>query len=156
MLIKRYFTVREAARAARVTEGVVDYLARSGVVPPSGRRNPGRGRPRLYTFSDLVLLRALAQLLIAGIPVARLKTALRRLRRRDLAGGAPPAQYLVTDGTRIFLKNPNDLLEDLSSGGQLAFAFLIELHQVRRDVLEALPAGSAGETEVARPRAKER
>lgn len=119
---------------------MVDYLCRSNVLVPSGRTRPGRGLGRIYTFGDVVMLRALSHLLKCGISVAKLKTALKSLRSRhgEITFSSAP-MYLVTDGTKIYFRNGSlKVVEDLSANGQIAFAFVIKLRDVQRHVVQAL------------------
>ena len=81
MTAKTHFTTKEAARIVGFRSPyMVDYLHRSGVVVASKLRNPGRGKPRLYNYSDLLLLKAMKSLLDRRIPVAKLKQAQRDFR----------------------------------------------------------------------------
>jgi len=117
---------------------MIDYLCRTKIVVPSrmGARGRGRGISRAYSFGDVVLLRTYAKLLKVGVSVKRLKSAhgtwSRHFKTMDQA--APPAQYLVTDGERIYLRDQHEVLTDLTANGQLAFAFIIDLHQMRDEV----------------------
>jgi hypothetical protein len=83
------------------------------------------------------MLRALAQFLSCGISVAKLKRALEqvRSRHREITPESLPGNYLLTDGTRLFFKD-RGAIEELT--GQLAFAFVVKLRQVRDDLVEVL------------------
>jgi DNA-binding transcriptional MerR regulator len=87
---------------------MLDYLVREGFAIPSGTGPRGRGNPRRFTFSDLVLLKVIARLLASGIEIRRLAKALRGLKSRfdDPAALAGRAQYLLSDGTDSTLSNP--------------------------------------------------
>lgn len=139
---KHSFGIRAAARLSGLNPAMVDYLCRSAVLVPTGRAKPGRGRGRQYTFGDIVMLRALAQFLSCGISVAKLKTALEKVRERhhQITPKSLPGSYLVTDGRKLFFTD-RGALEDIN--GQLAFAFVIKLHRVRDDVVEVLRKFSA-------------
>lgn len=140
-LTKEWFVLREAAKLSNLTPAMVDYLCRSGVLVPRGKRNPGHGRPRRYLFGDVVMLRALAKLLECGISVRKLKTALQRLRKAQIASITEsnlPGQFLVTDGSTIYFKSKEQMVEDLLAGGQLAFNFVIELTEVRDAVTKEM------------------
>jgi DNA-binding transcriptional MerR regulator len=118
---------------------MVDYLCRSNVLVPSEGPRPGRGKGRQYSFGDVVMLRALSHLLKSGISVAKLKKALRTLRAKhhEITQEKAP-RYLVTDGTRVYFDDGRNAVEELSANGQMAFAFIIKLSQVRDDVTNAL------------------
>lgn len=138
------FLIVEAARLSGLTRPMLDYLCRQNVLVPSTRGRRGRGCPRLYSFGDVVMLRLLARLLGLGMSVQRLKTALRSLRphHKSISRDALPAQYIVTNGARVFLRDKDHLL-DLDGTGQMSFLFVIELGDVRKDVLRAEMKGAA-------------
>jgi len=144
--LKKYFSTREAARLAGYKRAsMIDYLCRTGVVEPSGRHEPGRGRGRLYTFGDVVLLRAISGLLASGLPVRRLRIALDELRRgqfQNLRENTAIAQFLITDGTAVWLKENPSALTELTSGGQMAFAFVVDIHAARDTVLQLVASRS--------------
>ena len=125
---------------------MVDYLCRQGIVVPSRRWAPGRGRPRLYGFGDLILLRAVNRLLSSGLPVSRLKVPLRKLQRhfRDLSPETAIERYLMTDGREAFFADEPGAFVDLAEDGQLGFAFIIDVERARRDVLRAVARQTGG------------
>jgi hypothetical protein len=132
------FEISDAAALSGLTRAMVDYLCREDVLVPSTPGRRGRGRPRKYSFGDVVMLRAIARLLQAGISVRRLKKALRALRRhyRGLTREVFPTKYLVTDGHRVFLHDKDALL-DLDGSRQSSFLFVLELGEPYREVLRA-------------------
>jgi DNA-binding transcriptional MerR regulator len=132
------FLIADAARASGLTPAMLDYLCREKVLVPSTPGQRGRGRPRRYSFGDVVMLRVLSRLLAAGISVQRLKKALQSLRRfhKAIRPLSLPADYLVTDGRRAYLRDKDGLLE-LDGSGQMSFLFVLELRDVRREVLKA-------------------
>lgn len=138
---RRYFTAREAmVLAGYRTTHMLDYLARSEIVIPSKARAPGRGRRRLYTFADLLLLRAFNRLLSRGVPVKKLKEGLATLRRKfpDLHTEGIPAKFLITDGTNILFEESPAKILDLNSDGQLVFGFIIDMQAVKQEVDEKI------------------
>lgn len=129
------FSARQAAHLAGLSKAMIDYLCRHRVVLPSALPCRGRGKQRRYSFGDVVVLRIVARLLQNGISVYRLKSAFSALRRRrpeferDSLAGA----LLVTDGTKIYLRQGREVVEGLAQG-QMAFAFIVELDGVRREI----------------------
>ena len=142
---QRGYTTRFAARVAGLTPAMVDYLCRSRTVVPGFTSSPGRGRPRLYTYGDLVALRAVAQLLGAGVSVAKVRRAFKTLQQwhPDRREALAKIQYLVTDGVRVYYRSPDQLLQDLKDG-QLAFSFVVELGRIARHVTECVERIAAG------------
>lgn len=128
------FSAKQAAKLSGLSLDMVNYLCRNEIVAPSGGDRRKRGVKRLYAFSDMLLLRAVAKLLDNGISVLRLQKSFARLRVRH---GQFPTElltkkYLVIDGQDVFIQD-GDLLERLESG-QLAFAFVLELNSLRSDL----------------------
>lgn len=131
------FTTSETLRLTGFRSGaMLGYLARSELIVPSIRPQPGRGRTKLYSFGDVVLLRAINRVLESGIPVSRLKTALQRLRIsfRDLRTDTALQRYLITDGRDIFLEEEPGRLVNLNAEGQMTFAFIIDIRKAQSDV----------------------
>ena len=132
-----HYDIRLASKLSGLSSAMVDYLCRTEIFVPTGRPKPGRGRSRLYTFGDLVVLRGLRALLASGISVARLKKALATLREMhtEITPKTVPAKYLVANGRQVFFWDEKRRLEDLTAGGQMAFAFVLEVARLRDEVL---------------------
>jgi DNA-binding transcriptional MerR regulator len=117
---------------------MIGYLCRHGVATPSamGKRGRGRGRKRRYSFGDVVALRTWAGLLKQGVSVKRVKEAAKHWKHchDKLDQRPPPKRFLVTDGVKIYYRNEDDLIEDLTASGQLAFRFVVDIHRIQRDL----------------------
>ncbi|MFW2355953.1 MerR family transcriptional regulator [Hydrogenophaga sp.] len=135
-----WFDTPQAARLAGLTKAMLNYLCRTGLVEPSCDCSRGHGRARHYSFGDVVALRLVARLAAAGISPLRLRKGLEYLRtyHSDITLTSLPASHLVTDGEFLYLKEGHDPLER-ALDGQYAFAFVVELEQIRREVVERLP-----------------
>ena len=135
MSVTREYNSRLAAQHSRLTPVMVDYLARMKVVVPTINAQPGRGKPRLYAFGDLVTLRAVKALLKAGVSVKGLKRVMAEL--QEAYGkrlGECPGDYLVTDGKRLYFKDANDSALEIAAGGQKVFLFMCDLRQIHAQV----------------------
>lgn len=135
----------KAEELSNLSPEMLTYLARIDVLKPSGNDKPGRGRPRRYTFTDVVFLKAIAGLLERGIEVKRLGRALRRAKAdasqwMDIRKA--PARFLVTDGTDVFF-NEAGQLESMTFTGQYAFGFVIDLRPTHKFVADGWPHGGA-------------
>jgi len=120
-------TIAKAAELSGLKPHMITYLGRIDVLQPSG--TSGRGRPRRYTFNDVLFLRVIGELLRRGIEVKRLGTALRRAKAEADAWEdvrSAPRHFLVTDGTEVYLRRKGRL-ESKNVDGQLAFAFVLDL-----------------------------
>lgn len=141
--ISDVFSASQAAGLVGLSVDMVNYLCRNDIVIPTGGARRGRGVRRRYTFADVLVLRAVARLLEGGISVLRLKHSLVGLRQRS---GTLPAdilsrRYLVIDGHDVFIQD-GGLLEILESG-QTAFAFVLELENLRGEVRAAIERQAA-------------
>jgi hypothetical protein len=118
---------------------MLDYLCRTGLVEPSCGCSRGHGRARHYSFGDVVVLRLVARLAAAGISPLRMRKGLEYLRtfHPQITLKSLPASHLVTDGEFLYLKGAGDPLER-ATDGQYAFAFVVELEQLRREVVKSL------------------
>lgn len=132
--------IKKAVELSGLTAHMITYLGRIEVLIPSGNVG-GRGKRRLYTFSDVLFLRLIADLLARGIEVKRLGKALRRVKAEaddwlDLK--ARPRHFLVTDGTEVMLRRKGQL-ESKTMNGQLVFAFVLDVAAAHKPLAEAWP-----------------
>lgn len=136
----QWFPATQAARLTGLSPAMVNYLCREHIVEPSCDCPRGNGKPRHYSFGDLVALRLVARLSKTGISPLRLKKGLRYLRQflAQITLKSLPATHLVTDGEVIYLRAGTDALER-ATDGQYAFAFVIELDQIRGEVVSRMP-----------------
>lgn len=134
-----WFSAARAARLAGLTQPMVNYLCRMQLVEPSCSCKRGHGVPRHYSFGDVVALRLVARLSKIGISPLRLRKGLEYLRQYqpEITLTSRPASHLVTDGQYIYLRNKEDSLER-ATDGQYAFAFVIELDQIRQEVVKKM------------------
>jgi len=131
-------SIQDAVRLTGLSDHMITYLGRTDILRPS---KSGRGRARRFTFSDVLFLRLIADMLKRGIEVRRLKDSLQKARAQtevwiDIRNA--PTRYLVTDGTEVFVQREGEL-ESKTLNGQLAFAFVLDLGLVHRVVSNAWP-----------------
>ncbi len=155
-VLKEKFSVGEVHQLTGFKPRMLDYLYRAGVLIPTLDPSPGRGKDRFYSFNDVVIGRALSDLLRCGISVSKLKKALAKLRSNPaIAPDHLPGRYLVTDGTEVFFTDRKDVFVNLNKGGQLAFAFVFQARRLRDEVLEkcgTMSAAAAAPRRAAQPR----
>ena len=133
-----WFPINVAARHAGLTVDMVNYLCRNGLVKPTGCTKRGRGCVRKYTFSDILLLRVISELLSKGVSVLGLKKSFVSLQKRHGAATKDilNKKYLATDGKDIYLQDKGVL--ELLTSGQLTFAFVLELDNVRNELAQKM------------------
>jgi DNA-binding transcriptional MerR regulator len=106
----------EVAKLVEVSYRQLDYWARTGLVKPSVRDAGGSGTQRLYGFQDLVLLRAIKDLLDTGVGLQKIRKAIDFLRER--LQEAPQGMTLMSDGKNIYACRSDDEIIDVLRQGQ--------------------------------------
>jgi DNA-binding transcriptional MerR regulator len=99
-----------------ITYRQLDYWARTELVRPSIADARGSGTQRAYSYSDLVRLKVVKNLLDAGIKLQTARKAIEYL-REDLGDNWATAS-LVLDGAGSVLARTDDALIDLVRRGQ--------------------------------------
>ncbi|WP_026124628.1 MerR family transcriptional regulator [Nocardiopsis baichengensis] len=123
-----------ACAAAGVTYRQLDYWARTRLVGPTVRPDPGTGDIPLYSFRDVLLLKVVKRLLDTGISLQQIRTAVDHLRGRDTSD--LPHITLMSDGVSVYeCTSPGEVVE-LMQGGQGMFG--IALGRVWRELEGAL------------------
>ena len=132
-----WFTAEQAARCSGLSLSMVNYLCRSGIVTPSGRVRRGHGRARRYIFGDLVALRLVEKLARSGVSPLRLKKGLMGLRKHhpEITLTSLPGSHIITNGQDLYLREEGRPIER-AFDGQFAFAFVVELASLQREVAE--------------------
>lgn len=110
-------------QATGVTYRQLDYWARTALVEPSIRDAAGSGSQRLYSFADIVAVRAIKRLLDAGVSLQNVRVAVECLRGRGVDDLA--AVTLVCDGVSVYECTTDDQIIDLLRGGQGVFGIAI-------------------------------
>jgi DNA-binding transcriptional MerR regulator len=140
------FSAREVNAITGLSLPMIDYLSRIEYLQPS--YNPTsrvRGKVRYYSYRDLVVARTVQRFREAGLQLGRLKRAVEQLRAeetwfpQDTGSSANRLWWLVTDGKNVFLRNEDGFLDELRPSGQRAFAFVISLENVQREVKALIP-----------------
>jgi DNA-binding transcriptional MerR regulator len=134
-----WHSASKAARLSGLSLPMVNYLCRSQIVEPSCNCPRGHGRRRHYSFADVVALRLIARLSQFGVSPTRLKGAWKGLRKHhpEITLTSLPASHIATDGENLILCQPGESVERLVDG-QMAFAFVVELAPLQKEVARAL------------------
>ena len=94
----------------------LDYWARTGLLQPSVAAAKGSGSRRIYSYSDVLELKVIKQLLDAGVSLQSARRAVECL-REDLGSDLASANLVLT-GTSSVLARSNGEVVDLLAGGQ--------------------------------------
>ena len=135
-----------ACSAAGITYRQLDYWARTGLVEPSVRNAAGSGSQRLYSFTDILVLKVVKRLLDTGVSLQNIRIAVSHLRERGVDDLAQIT--LMSDGASVYECTSADEVVDLVQGGQGVFG--IAVGRVWREVegsLAELPGERSGDTE---------
>jgi tetratricopeptide (TPR) repeat protein len=144
MMPQELYSVRDVARILGLHESRIRYWAQTGFINPSGVRD---GR-RLYTFGDLVGVKAAKELLDRGFPLQRVRRNLQALREALPQLEQPLAQLRVcSDGERLVVAHRERTFEPLS--GQLVLDF--EVDELRSRVAEILQLTPDADAAALRP-----
>jgi DNA-binding transcriptional MerR regulator len=117
----------------------LDYWTRTGLVTPGVRDATGSGTQRLYSFTDIVHLKIIKNLLDAGISLQQTRRAIDYLRET----GQPLNEVtLISDGTTIYAAKSRDEVIDLLSKGQGVFGIAVGkvYEELQGSVAELRPA----------------
>jgi DNA-binding transcriptional MerR regulator len=102
-----------------ITYRQLDYWARTGLLQPSVASAQGSGSRRVYSYSDVLELKVIKQLLDAGVSLRSARRAVECL--RDDLGADLASANLVLTGTSSVLARTNGEVVDLLAGGQGVF-----------------------------------
>lgn len=131
-VVKDHFTTGDLVRYAKLSSHMVNYLCRYGVLEPTLSTQRRRGLVRKFSYADLLLGRAVATLLSAGVSVIALRRALGTLRRKLKAVplAAFQSRAIAIVGSSVYVSEPGQALVELSASGQLAFHFVLDAGQL--------------------------
>jgi DNA-binding transcriptional MerR regulator len=102
-----------------ITYRQLDYWARTGLLQPSVAAAKGSGSRRVYSYSDVLELKVIKQLLDSGVSLQSARRAVECL-REDL-GADVASSNLVLTGTSSVLARTETEVVDLLAGGQGVF-----------------------------------
>lgn len=112
-----------ACQVTGISYRQLDYWARTGLVVPSIRTARGSGSQRLYSFTDILVIKIVKGLLDAGVSLQKIRNAVEKLRDRGVDDLAQLT--LVSDGTTVYECRSSDEVIDLLAGGQGVFGIAV-------------------------------
>jgi DNA-binding transcriptional MerR regulator len=130
-----HFRGPQVCKIVGITYRQLDHWARTDVLRPSVSDANGSGSQRLYSYSDLVELRTIKQMLDAGISLARARTALEYL-RENLGEDLASADLVIRGKDSLLFRDREETI-DLLRQGQGVMSF-IALHDVKEEVDAAI------------------
>lgn len=141
--VKSSFALHEVVVLTGFTKNMLDYLAREDIFAPNRNESEGRGKRRLYSYEDVVLLRALHAICRGRGKIRFLKRSLATFRSETgpIAPGQRIDQLLVVEGDKLCVRDPSSNLRELATG-QLAFSFVVDLLEVTAAIAGCLDIDS--------------
>lgn len=112
-----------ACTIAGISYRQLDYWARTELVMPTIQTAAGSGSQRLYSFSDMLVLKIVKKLLDAGVSLQNIRAAVDHLRKRGVADLATVT--LMSDGSSVYECQSAEDVIDLVRGGQAVFGIAI-------------------------------
>jgi DNA-binding transcriptional MerR regulator len=102
-----------------ITYRQLDYWARTGLLQPSVASAKGSGSRRVYSYSDVLELKVIKQLLDAGVSLQSARRAVECL-REDLGADVASANLVLTENSSVLARTNGEVV-DLLAGGQGVF-----------------------------------
>lgn len=112
-----------ACAAAGITYRQLDYWARTKLVEPSVRSATGSGSQRLYSFTDILVLKIVKRLLDAGVSLQNIRVAVSQLRSHGISDLSHLT--LLSDGATVYECTSPEEVVDLLEGGQGVFGIAV-------------------------------
>ncbi|MCY3787040.1 MAG: MerR family transcriptional regulator [bacterium] len=118
------YSSKQTQQIAGITYRQLDYWARTGLVQPSVASATGSGSRRAYSYSDLLKLRIIKDLLDNGVGLPQIREVFRN--HRDILGEDLVGGRLVISGSEVlFMTGPDELVALLQRPGQQALALIM-------------------------------
>jgi DNA-binding transcriptional MerR regulator len=151
------FRAPEVCKLVGISYRQLDYWARTNLLTPSLQDAAGSGTQRRYSFTDVVQLRVVKNLLDAGMSLKKIRQAMDILRERLDSDNPLGEVTLLSDGHTIYAAHSDQEVVDLFRGGQGVFGIAVgpvqqqlegEIHDLFPDralgVEEPVAPGGAG------------
>ena len=133
----RTFSSVEAVRLTGITQPMLNYLCRVGVVVPTVSRRSGQrghGHQRRYSFTDLISFKVVKKLTNSGVSPVKVKKAIREIHQLGISMYKLPSSHVLVFDQSIYLwDGVGDPLRVVD--GQKAFGFVLDLGSIRDELL---------------------
>ena len=118
-----------------ITYRQLDYWARTDLLRPSISDARGSGTQRVYSYTDLLQLKVIKQLLDAGVSLRSTRKAIECL--RSSGAGVASASLVIADD-RSVLAHSGEELFDLLRGGQGVLSIVLGMERIVSEVDAAI------------------
>jgi DNA-binding transcriptional MerR regulator len=142
----------QVCKIVGITYRQLDYWARTELLKPSISDARGSGTQRVYSYTDLLKLKVIKQLLDEGMSLQKARSAIQAL---ESSGTDVAAANLVLNGADSLLISDDGQLLDLLKGGQgvLVFSLAGVVEELEAAIHEFRPVVEAGGVEDIAPAA---
>ena len=125
----------QVCKIVGITYRQLDYWARTDLIRPSIADARGSGTQRRYSYTDLLELKVIKQMLDAGISLQSARKAVESLRgfRKDLASAR-----IVIQGASVVLAESDAQVMDLLRGGQGVLSVVLDVEPLQQTITEAV------------------
>ena len=134
------FRVPEVIKLVGVTYRQLDYWTRTNLVQASIREAGGSGTQRLYSFTDVLELKAIKRMEDMGLSLQKIRKAVKNL--REILQKRPHSVNLASDGNTMYAVESEGEIIDLVKKGQAAF--FIPLQDLRTELEDAVGVATGG------------
>jgi DNA-binding transcriptional MerR regulator len=118
-----------------ITYRQLDYWARTDLLRPSISDARGSGTQRIYSYSDLLQLKVIKQLLDAGVSLRHTRKAIECLRASG--DGVASASLVIADDQSVLAHSGEELF-DLLRGGQGVLSIVLGMERIVSEVDAAI------------------
>jgi DNA-binding transcriptional MerR regulator len=118
-----------------ITYRQLDYWARTDLLRPSISDARGSGTQRVYSYTDLLQLKVIKQLLDAGVSLRHTRKAIECLRA---SGASVASASLVIADDRSVLAHSGEELFDMLRGGQGVLSIVLGMERIVSEVDAAI------------------
>ena len=123
----------EASKLVGVSYKQLDYWAHKDLLSPSIDQGRGSGGRRVYSYTDLLVLKVVERLVSAGVSPLSTRQAVECLRS---SGYAWDGRLLIGDGHSVVVRSDKELLSEMVRGSGLGV--VVDLGKVVSEVDGAL------------------
>ena len=118
-----------------ITYRQLDYSARTDLLRPSISDARGSGTQRVYSYTDLLQLKVIKQLLDAGVSLRSTRKAIECL--RSSGSGVASASLVIADDSSVLVHSGEELF-DLLRGGQGVLSIVLGMERIVSEVDAAI------------------
>jgi DNA-binding transcriptional MerR regulator len=132
----------EVVKITGISYPVLDYWVKTGFIVPAEQKGKGKGSDRLFSFGDVVAIKAALRLRALGASLQGIRQAVQLIQKEHdkeestATAAGLKGKYLIWDGKEIVERTSDGVIARLKRPGQLAFDWVISLESVHNELSE--------------------